>query len=143
MKKSIHIFSIAFISLLLWSCSSDDSNPQITTSPFENATLCENGMAGIYPCNGYDLMEVMPLIVFGASAGNDSWGWTDPATGKEYALFGTDVNTAFIDITNPTEPIYLGNLPTATVESTWRDIKVYNNHAFIVSEAPGHGMQVF
>jgi choice-of-anchor B domain-containing protein len=25
----------------------------------------------------------------------------------------------------------------------WRDIKTYSNHAFIVSEAPGHGMQVF
>ena len=25
----------------------------------------------------------------------------------------------------------------------WRDIKVYQNHAFIVSEANGHGMQVF
>ena len=25
----------------------------------------------------------------------------------------------------------------------WRDIKVYQNHAFIVSEASGHGMQVF
>ena len=27
--------------------------------------------------------------------------------------------------------------------STWRDIKVYQNHAFIVSEASSHGMQVF
>jgi choice-of-anchor B domain-containing protein len=34
-------------------------------------------------------------------------------------------------------------LPTATTNSAWRDIKVYENHAFIVSEADEHGMQVF
>ena len=27
--------------------------------------------------------------------------------------------------------------------SGWRDVKVYQNHAFVVSEASGHGMQVF
>jgi len=32
---------------------------------------------------------------------------------------------------------------THTVGSSWRDIKVYKNHAFIVSEARNHGMQVF
>lgn len=25
----------------------------------------------------------------------------------------------------------------------WRDVKVYKNHAYIVSEAYGHGLQVF
>ena len=41
------------------------------------------------------------------------------------------------------EPIYLGKLPTATTNSTWRDVKIYDNYAFIVSEASNHGMQVF
>merc|ERR1719412_3099477 len=34
-------------------------------------------------------------------------------------------------------------MPTATRSSTWRDIKVYNNRAYVVSEASSHGMQVF
>jgi len=34
-------------------------------------------------------------------------------------------------------------LPTHTVRSIWRDAKVYNNYAFIVSEATNHGMQIF
>ncbi len=106
-------------------------------------TICENGMAGQYPCNDYDLMSEISLATMGASAGNDSWGWTDPDTNKEYALIGLNNGTAFIDISNPTTPIYLGKLPTATGNSSWRDVKVYQNHAFIVSEASNHGMQVF
>ena len=108
-----------------------------------NKVPCENGMAGGYPCNDYDLLLNMRLSTFSASAGNDSWGWTDPTNNKEYALMGLNNGTAFIDITNTDNPLYLGLLPTATLNSSWRDIKVYNNHAFIVSEANNHGMQVF
>ena len=104
---------------------------------------CEGGMAGNYPCNDYDLLQHIPLSYFNAESANDSWGWQDPETDKEYAIIGFDNGTAFVDITDVNEAIYLGKLPTATVNSSWRDIKVYNNHAFIVSEAPGHGMQVF
>ena len=106
-------------------------------------TPCENGFAGPYPCNGIDLVSHLDLNVLNANAGNDSWGWTDPMDGKEYAIVGLDNGTAFIDISTPTSPIYLGKVPTRTSNSIWRDIKVYNNHAFIVSEAFGHGMQVF
>tara|TARA_A100000171_G_C2140315_1_gene154839 strand:+ start:11150 stop:13066 length:1917 start_codon:yes stop_codon:yes gene_type:complete len=106
-------------------------------------TPCSGGSAGPYPCNGYDLQSAINLGTMSANAGNDSWGWTDPANGNEYALVGLDNGTAFINISNPTSPVYLGKLPTHTSSSTWRDIKVYNNHAFVVSEAGGHGMQVF
>ena len=78
-----------------------------------------------------------------ATSGNDSWGWTDPQDGKEYALVGLNNGTAFIDISDPINPIYLGKLPTHTSSSTWRDIKVYSDYAFVVSEASNHGMQVF
>lgn len=56
---------------------------------------------------------------------------------------GRTSGSSFVDITDPINPVYLGNLPTQTSSSSWRDIKVYDNHAFIVSEASGHGMQVF
>jgi choice-of-anchor B domain-containing protein len=106
---------------------------------------CVNGMAGPFPCNNYDLMSTISAAELGGpgAEGNDSWGWTDPMTGKEYALVGLTTSAAFVDITDPINPINLGRLPTATSSSSWRDIKVYNNHAFIVSEAAGHGMQVF
>ena len=106
-------------------------------------TPCENGFAGPYPCNDYDLMSQIDLNELSAARGNDSWGWTDPQDGKEYAIMGLTNGTAFIDISDPVNPVYLGKLPTHTQSSIWRDIKVYANHAFVVSEASGHGMQVF
>ncbi|MGB1284868.1 MAG: choice-of-anchor B family protein, partial [Polaribacter sp.] len=104
---------------------------------------CENGFADVYPCDGYDLMAHISLTDLGGITGNDSWGWTDPTTGKEYALISLNTGTSFVDITNASVPVILGFLPTATSNSTWRDVKVYQNHAYIVSEASGHGMQVF
>ena len=106
-------------------------------------TPCENGMAGAYPCNGYDLQSFISLAELDTDRGNDSWGWTDPDNGDEYAIMGVKNGTVFIDISDPINPIYLGKLPTHTNNSTWRDIKVYQNYAFIVSEASNHGMQVF
>jgi choice-of-anchor B domain-containing protein len=101
-------------------------------------------MADSYPCDGYDLLASFTLSDLGGSSGNDSWGWTDPSSGKEYALTGVDNGTVFIDITDPLNPVILGKLPGHNASSSlWRDIKVYNNYAFIVSEAGGHGMQIF
>ena len=110
---------------------------------------CVEGYAGIYPCNGYDLLgylspEQLSLGEnIGNISGNDSWGWTDPENGKEYALVGLSSHTAFVDMSDPANLLLVGTLPTSTVNSSWRDIKVYQDHAFIVSEASGHGMQVF
>ncbi|MGB1409957.1 MAG: choice-of-anchor B family protein [Flavobacteriaceae bacterium] len=107
------------------------------------AQPCSGGMSGGYPCEGYDLLSHFPLSTFDATRANDSWGWTDPQGGAEYVLVGLNNGTAFVDVSDPVNPIYLGKLPTHTSSSTWRDIKVYNNYAFVVSEANGHGMQVF
>ena len=106
-------------------------------------TPCEDGRAGEYPCADVDLMAHIGLDTFDAQSGNDIWGWTDPETGHEVALIGLNNGTAFVDVTVAAAPVYLGKLPTQTTATTWRDVKVYRDHAYIVSEAPGHGMQVF
>ncbi|MBT8261964.1 MAG: choice-of-anchor B family protein [Bacteroidia bacterium] len=106
-------------------------------------TPCIDGTAGGFSCEGLDLISQIPLSTMGSNRANDSWGWTDPSDGKEYAIICLNEGTAFIDISDPLNPVYLGTLPTEGSSSTWRDAKTYNNHAFIVSEDPGHGMQVF
>jgi choice-of-anchor B domain-containing protein len=104
---------------------------------------CRGGTAAGYPCGEIDLLSFLPLAEIGGGTGNDVWGWTDPATGREYAIVGRSNGTAFVDISDPARPRYLGSLPTQTVDSLWRDVEVFADHAFIVSEAPNHGMQVF
>jgi choice-of-anchor B domain-containing protein len=104
---------------------------------------CTDGMAGPYPCRDIDLMAFLPHSDIGGGSGNDIWGWTDPLTGREYALVGRSSGTAFVDVSMPSRPVYVGDLPTRTASSTWRGIKVFSDHAFIVSEAPNHGMQIF
>ncbi len=110
----------------------------------QSITTCVGGMAGSYPCANVDLMAFLPLAQIGGGNGNDIWGWTDPLDGREYAIMGLTNGTAFVDITDPVNPEYLGHLatPPGVNTSSWRDIKVYDNHAFIGSEALGSGLQV-
>jgi choice-of-anchor B domain-containing protein len=119
-----------------------DARPAETGEAVFDAA-CTNGMAGPFPCRDVDLLAMLPHAELGGGTGNDIWGWTDPETGREHAIVGGSSGTAFVDISNPRSPTYLGNLPTHTVESLWRGVKVFNNHAFIVSEAANHGMQIF
>ncbi len=109
---------------------------------------CVDGIAGTYPCHEIDLAHWLDLDELGGSGstrGSDIWGWTDTGTGREFALVALTDATAFVEVTDPQEPIYLGSLPTAAPDvNVWRDVKTYNDHAFIVADfVTAHGMQVF
>jgi len=114
-----------------------------TTLPTEGAAVCAGGAAGSFPCRNVDLAYWLSIDDLGGGEGNDSWGWRDDSSGREFALMGRSTGTAFVEVTDPTAPVYLGDLPSHVGSSPWRDVKVYAGHAFIVSEANGHGMQVF
>ena len=117
-----------------------DPSPPGATGPAN----CVNGKAGDFACKGIALEKLVELDTMEGGMGNDLWGWADPVTGREYALMGMTNGTAFVDISAPRNPVYLGRLPTETTESIWRDIKVYRDHAYIVADGAGaHGMQVF
>ena len=115
----------------------------LLTAPLHGQTPCENGFAAGYPCDQVDLMGFVPSSSMGGGDAEDLWGWTDPQNGKEYAIVGMAGGTAFVDVSDPTSPSVIGTLPSHTGSSLWRDVKVYANHAFIVSEASDHGLQVF
>ena len=80
----------------------------------------------------------------GGDGGNDLWGCADGQTGREYALMGLTNGTAFVDVTDPRDPVFLGRLPAHELDSVWRDIKVHSDHAYIVADGvKTHGIQVF
>ena len=108
---------------------------------------CVRGMAaGTYPCDGIDMMSHLSLADLGLSFVNDIWGWTDPQTRRDYALIGGTEGTVIVDITRPKRPDVVGTLPAHTLDPArpfWRDIKVFDDHMFVVSEQLAHGLQVF
>jgi len=107
---------------------------------------CEDGMADAYACLNVELLSFLPVDAIGGTALNDIWGWTDPETRREYALVGRRNGVAFVDVTDPIDPVFLGSLPATpgTPSTTWRDVKVYGHHAFVVADNAGdHGVQVF
>ncbi len=110
---------------------------------------CAGGTADQFSCDNIEILSFLPVQGIGGGRGagtNDVWGWTDPQSGREFAIVGRTDGTSFIDVTSPSSPVFLGDLPKTEGSrgNSWRDIKVYNNHAFIVADGAGqHGMQVF
>jgi choice-of-anchor B domain-containing protein len=121
----------------------DDTRAAARVKPA--AAKCKRGMAGAFPCDGIDMLSHVSREALGLSFVNDIWGWTDPRTRHHYALVGGTEGTVFVDITKPKRPDIVGTLPSHSLVGGrfWRDIKVFEDHAFIVSEHDQHEMQVF
>lgn len=119
----------------------------------ETEVTCTDGFAGGYPCENVNLLSLLDTsalnFAIGSTGGsndllNDVWGWADIVSGREFALVGLRRGTAFVEITDPLNPIYLGVLKAHNNgSSSWRDIKTYSHYAYIVSEQSSHGMQIF
>ena len=85
--------------------------PAITGAEVE---CSDAGEAALFGCSGVDLLAFLPLADLGAVRGsemNDVWGWTDPETGREIVIAGTYEQSVFVDVSDPTSPVYLGRLP--------------------------------
>jgi len=136
------VFLLALSLLLATPGRAQDTDTTITGQ----RVPCMSGEAAGFPCNNVDLLSVLAIDRMGDNTAliNDIWGWTDPQDGTEYALVGRTDGLSFVDVSDPTSPVFLGFLPTATRPASWRDVKVYENHAYVVADDAGnHGMQVF
>jgi choice-of-anchor B domain-containing protein len=91
-------------------------------------------------------LGVSRLVFTGSSFLSDIWGWTSPDTGDEYAIVGTSSGVAFVRVTDPSTPEFLGLVPTTdtgTLRNFWWDIKTYNNHAYWTTEVNNAGVAIF
>jgi len=82
-----------------------------------------------------------------ANSYNDCWGYTDK-NGNEYAIIGSRTKIHFLDISTPTNPVYLQGFSGASngisgANSTWRDIKTYENYAYSVADVGAEGLMIF
>ncbi len=75
------------------------------------------------------------------------WGWTDPVTKQEWALLGRADGTTFVDITAPSRPITVADLPlTEGARSELRGARSRSTKItrYVVSDGSGpHGVQIF
>lgn len=115
-----------------------------------NAAPAGSGGSGPFSAWNVHLKSHLELNQIGGGGsviGSDLWGWTDSASGRQFALVGLTNATSFIEVTDPDNPVYLGKLDTheAGQNRAWRDIKVFNDHAFIVADGSGNdqGMQIY
>ena len=117
-------------------------------SPLSSPPAGDSGDLG-FSSDNVDLLARLSLDELAprnpAVRGSGIWGWTD-ANGNQYALVALSNATVFVDITVPQRPFVIGRLPTAQGNSSWREVQVYRNRAYIVaagSENAKHGIQVF
>ena len=97
--------------------SRPNAGGDVPQEPLSNQPCVEGKSAGIFPCKGFDLQSFLPREMLGTGSElNDIWGWTDPETGKEYAIVGQQDGTSFVDVTDPLRPEYLGRLDTCQVQ---------------------------
>ncbi|MGB0883595.1 MAG: choice-of-anchor B family protein [Flavobacteriales bacterium] len=63
---------------------------------------------------------------------NDIWGYVDTSTGREYALVGLTTGFSIVDVSSST---LTEKARISGPYSTWRDIKTWGNHAFVVHDS--------
>jgi len=110
-----------------------DRLPPYVGAGFVGGSSVEAGVG--FDNSGVLLQSWLTLDDLGASSdGNDCWGYVSPS-GREYAIIGHLTGTTFVEITDPTSPVVVGMI--SGPPSIWRDMKVYNEYAYIVSEGGG------
>ncbi len=133
---------------------------QSTTPPI----ACDEttGMAGPFACDSVDLLAIVPsgelsLTYCGIPegtdltepfpmTGSDMWGWTHTdAQGsvREFAVQGQSNGTAFIEVTDPAMPVFLGCMEAPAPNFLWRDVKVYGDHAYVVGDFSPEAADLF
>lgn len=70
---------------------------------------------------------------------NDIWGYVD-GEGTEYAILGTREATAILSLEDPENPIQRAYIPG--VRSTWRDIKTWENYAYVIADVGDDGLLI-
>lgn len=65
-------------------------------------------------------------------------GYVD-TVGNEYALLGASQGMSIVDVTDPTTPVEVMQVPN--VDDLWKEIKVYGKYAYVTTEGGG-GLQI-
>ena len=79
-------------------------------------------------------------LTYGGQSLSNICGWVDPQDNKEYALVGAQNGLSIVDVTNPSTPTQIVQIPGPS--STWREIKTWGNYAYVTTESGTIGLQI-
>ncbi|MEW5798865.1 MAG: choice-of-anchor B family protein [Bacteroidota bacterium] len=94
--------------------------------------------AGTFSQTSMNMQLVGQMKNYGSSGYSNCWGYVAPG-GKEYALLGTAIGTQIVDISTDTLK-EVAFIPGPS--SGWREMKVYQHYAYVVTEGNGAGLQI-
>ena len=130
-------------------CGNGVVDPGEQCDPAGGAAGCDDGLECTNECvcvcvktpegfcaSGVSLLSRIALEDFPSNPaeGNDCWGYVSPS-GREYALMGVRNAMVVVEITDPANPIIVGQV--SHTDCLWGDIKVYQDHAYVVNECGG------
>lgn len=78
-------------------------------------------------------IEFLAKVTYPGKA-NDIWGY-EAADGTEYAIVGLKEGISIVDLSIPTAPVEVANIPGET--SVWRDIKTFGDYAYVTTDQNG------
>ncbi len=139
-------FGVVVLALLASSASADEDakklrglkppvfSPEILRGPIFP------GQEGPYEAKGIILQSQVPINILHSSSSNaaDCWGYVSPS-GREYAAIGVQKGTAFVEITDPNNPVVIKFIPGP--DSLWHDVAIVGPYAYTCSEG-GSGIGV-
>lgn len=115
--------------------------PAFRGGSLDSAAAAERGaIITNFQSRNIQLLSWLPLNQFDPtlSSGATVEGFVSPS-GREYALFGHSGGSSYVEVTDPDEAQILATIPGPI--SLWRDIAIYQNYAYVVSEG-GQGVQI-
>ncbi len=102
---------------------------------------CRDPAGPEYDSSGVKLLSQVPLDDFASvpDPANEAWGYVSPS-GREYAIMGLACSVAFVEVTDPLNPVIVGEIPGPC--SIWRDTAILGEFAYTVIDGSGVGVQV-
>ncbi len=95
--------------------------------------------SGLFAQTSLNVTLADQLTISGAQTLANVCGYTT-SNGNEYALLGAEDGMIIVDITVPTNVVQIVQIPM--VNSLWKEIKVYQNYAYVTTEGSGGALQI-
>lgn len=138
----------------------DEADRDASSLPLELVIKADDGVASLPVFNGpfpgtknmEFLSQIAPnglgaLPLPGVSAQgrmNDLWGWTSLG-GEEYALAPNSDGIAFVRVTDPENPVYLGKVQSQSPSNfgnIWGDAAIFGHYGYFATEIVGSSIAI-